>query len=438
MAKIAIIGAGGYVFPLTLVRDLLAFPALRASELALMDIDQERLGRTETAVRRLIAEHGFSASVQATTERRQALAGAHYVIITFQVGGLDAYRLDVEIPRRYGLDQTVGDTLGPGGVFRGLRTLAVLRDLAADMHACCPDALVLQYANPMAINCWALSRLGIKTVGLCHSVQGTSRMLAETLGLPYDEVAYRCAGINHQAWFLEFKHQGRDVYPLLRETMVAKHLIGAQSDASGAAYEGGVERVRTAIMATFGYFHTESSHHASEYVPYFRKNQETIDAYIPRRWDYYEICAAHDEEGHAARFLEQTAGELKPSHEYGAFIVDSIETGEPRRINGNVPNHGLIANLPQGCCVEVPCLVDASGVQPTVVGNLPLPCAALNRTNINVQELAVEAGLMGDRSLAYAAIALDPLTGALLTLPQIHAMVDDLFTAQAKWLPQFN
>ncbi len=438
MAKIAIIGAGGYVFPLTLVRDLLAFPSLRDSELALMDIDGERLARTEDGVRRLIAQHDFPTRVEATTDRRRALDGAQYVIITFQVGDLEAYRLDVEIPRRYGVDQTVGDTLGPGGVFRGLRTIAVLKEIAADMQELCPEALVIQYANPMAMNCWTLARLGIKTVGLCHSVQGTSRMLARALDLPYSEVTYRCAGINHQAWFLEFKHRGQDVYPRLRETMIARHLVEPQSDGGGSAYEGNIERVRTAIMAMTGYFHTESSHHASEYVPYFRKNKALIEAYIPHRWDYYEICAAHDEAGHVDQFLAGTAGELHPSLEYGAFIVDSMETGQSRVIYGNVPNTGLITNLPQGCCVEVPCLVDANGIQPTFVGDLPLPCAAVNRTNINVQELAVEAGLAGDRQLAHAAVALDPLTGALLTLPQIHAMVDELFAAQAQWLPQFR
>jgi alpha-galactosidase len=445
--KIAIIGAGGYVFPLRLIGDLLAFPELRDSTVALMDIDAERLERTAGAARELVRHHRFPTRIEATTDRRRALDGAAYVIVTFQVGGLEAYRLDVEIPRRYGLDQTVGDTLGPGGVFRFLRSAPAFRELADDMRACCPGALLINYANPMAMNCWFLSRLGVETVGLCHSVQGTSRMLARALEVPYEEVRYRVAGINHQAWFLEFRRGDEDLYPRLRETMAREHLPRravagladdrgehSEADRGASVYEGGLERVRTEIMQAFGYFHTESSHHASEYLPYFRKNPATVEEFIPRRWDYYEICAAHDEGVNTGRLLDRLKAEPTPSLEYGATIVHSLETGRPQVVYGNVENRGLIPNLPEGCCVEVPCLVDGAGLQPTAPGPLPTQLAAVNRTNIGPQELAVEAALTGDRAHAYHAVALDPLTGALLTLDKIRAMVDELFAAEDRWL----
>ncbi len=451
MTKIAIVGAGGYVFPLRLVGDLLSFPALRDSTLALMDIDAGRLERTAAAARDLVAHHGLPATIETTTDRRRALDGADVVVVTFQVGGLEAYRLDVEIPRRYGIDQTVGDTLGPGGVFRFLRSAPAYRELAGDMAELCPGALLINYANPMAMSCWFLDRLGVRTVGLCHSVQGTSRMLARSLAVPYEEVDFLAAGINHQAWFLRFRRGEEDLYPRLRETMVRRHLDPSgglvagdlardAGDHSGAdrgdsTYEGGAERVRTEIMAAFGYFHTESSHHASEYLPYFRKSPEMVDAFIRERWDYYEVCAAHDADAQTGALLGKLKAELAPSVEYGAAIVNAMATGEPTVVYGNVPNRGLIPNLPDGCCVEVPCLVDANGVQPTAVGPLPPQCAAVNRTNVNVQELAVEAALTGERAHVEHAVMLDPLTGALLTLGQIRAMVDELIAAEAAWLP---
>ena len=448
MAKIAIIGAGGYVFPLRLVGDILSFAELQEVELALMDIDEGTLSRTSAAVRDLVTHHRLNTRVTTTLDRREALDGADYVIVTFQVGGLEAYRHDVEIPRRYGLDQCVGDTLGPGGVFRFLRSAPAYFEIAQDMHALCPDALLINYANPMAMNCLYLSRLGVKTVGLCHSVQGTTRMLAETLNLPYEKVFYRVAGINHQAWILEFKRGHEDLYPQLRKALVRAHLTkalagglepdhGDHSEARGVSnYEGGQERVRTEIMAAFGYFHTESSHHASEYLPYFRKDETLINELIPQRWDYFQVCSQHDDAGLEA-LLARLKGELKPSLEYGAQIIHSVETGTPRAIYGNVANHGLISNLPEGCCVEVPCLVDGGGVRPTAIGNLPPQCAAVNRTNVNVQELAVEAVLSENLEHIYHAVQLDPLTGALLTLPQIRTMVREMLAAEAAWLPEF-
>jgi alpha-galactosidase len=448
MAKITIVGAGGYVFPFRLIGDLLSYPALRDSTLTLMDIDAGRLERTASAARALVAHHGFPTTVESTADRRAALDGADHVIITFQVGGVDAFRDDVEIPRRYGVDQTVGDTLGPGGVFRFLRSVVAYREIAADLAELAPRAQVINYANPMAMATWYLNALGARTVGLCHSVQGTSRMLARALDVPYEEVRFRAGGINHQSWFTEFRRGSEDLYPRLREVMAERHLHGPggrglaadHGDHSGAdrgesVYEGGNERVRTAIMDAFGYFHTESSHHASEYLPYFRKSPELVREFIPERWDYYEICQNHDEDGQIAKLLDDLKRELAPSLEYGAAIVHSIETGQQSVIYGNVPNTGLVTNLPDGCCVEVACLVDGNGVQPTVFGALPPQCAAVNRTGINVQELAVTAALTGRREHVYHAVMADPLTSALLTLDQITAMVDELFLAHKAYLP---
>lgn len=446
MPKITIIGAGGVVFPLTLIRDIVSFPALRDATLTLMDINPVTLQHTLNGAQTLIMRNNLPTRLEATTDRRAALLDAAYVIVCFQIGGLEAYKLDVEIPRRYGLDQCVGDTLGPGGVMRGLRTIPVLLDIARDMEELCPDALLIQYANPMAMNCWAINTTAIKNVGLCHSVQNTSQLLARRVGVPYEQVTFRSAGINHQAWFLEFRHGSEDLYPRIREVMSARHLAtnwrglaapdtGDHSYARGdSLYEGSSERVRSEIMRTFGFFHTESSHHASEYVPYFRKDAAHVREYIPERWDYFELCAAHQPVDYGP-LVERG---LEPSHEYGAFIIDSIETGTPRVIYGNVANRNLITNLPDQCCVEVACLVDKNGVQATIVGDLPPQLAALNRACIDVQERTVYAATHGDRAAVYQAIALDPLTAGLLTLDQIHTMTDELLAAEAAWLPELH
>ncbi|WP_159797977.1 alpha-glucosidase/alpha-galactosidase [Puerhibacterium puerhi] len=448
--KITIIGAGGFVFPFRLVGDLLSFPALRDATLCLMDLDGDRLARVATATRDLVAHHGLPTTVEETTDRRAALRDADFVIITFQVGGVASYRHDVEIPRRYGVDQPVGDTVGPGGVFRFLRSVTAYQDIARDALELCPDAQFINYANPMAMATAYLNALGLRTVGLCHSVQGTTRMLARTLGVPYDEVSYRCAGINHQAWILEFRRGAEDLYPRLRAVMGERHQRGraaadllsddgdhSEAAAAASTYEGGNEQVRTTLMQHFGYFETESSHHASEYVPYFRKDPQTVLEYVPERWDYYEICAAHDEQGDVDDQLARLKAELAPSVEYGAQIVNAMVTGVPTVVYGNVPNHGrVITNLPADACVEVACLVDANGVQPTSFGDLPPQLAALNRTNVNVQTLAVRAALTGDAEHVHHAVAMDPLTAAHCTLEQIRAMTDELFAAHAALLPE--
>ena len=442
MPKIALIGAGSVVFTRNLVNDILSFPALQGSVISLMDIDAERLTLARDLVDTMIAAQRLPARVEATCDRAAAIRGADYVIVTIQVGGLDAYAHDVEIPARYGVGQCVGDTLGPGGVFRGLRTIPVLLDLCREMETLCrPEALLLNYSNPMAINCWAVSTTGRSHVGLCHSVQGTARLLAGWIGAPYEEVSYRVAGINHQAWFLELRHRGADAYPRLRERI-------RDGDVQGE------EPVRAELMRHFGYFVTESSGHASEYVPYLRKSPDMIEALSARftsphddwfDWGrtggYLKHCRAR-----LATYLDkvraQVAGERRlpgrRSDEYGAAIINAVETNEPFKFNGNVPNRGLITNLPAGACVEVPCLADAMGVQPTVVGDLPPQLAALNRTNVNVQELAVYGSVRGDREAVYHAVMLDPLTGAVCTLDQIRRMTDDLFAAEEAWLPQFQ
>jgi alpha-galactosidase len=447
--KITIIGAGGFVFPFRLIGDILSFPALQSAQLCLMDVRPEKLGPVADAARKLVAHHGFAAEVVETTDRREALDGADFVIITFQVGGVEAYKDDVLIPRRYGIDQTVGDTVGPGGVFRFLRSVPAYEAIAADALEVCPEAVFINYANPMAMATAFLNAKGLKTVGLCHSVQGTTRMLARTLDVPYDEVNYLSAGINHQAWILKFRRGTEDLYPRLRETMNEKHVVGraaaelagddgdhSEAAAAASTYEGGNEQVRTTIMNAFGYFETESSHHASEYLPYFRKNAEMIEQYIPERWDYYEICVSHDDQGDIDTQLEKLKAELAPSVEYGASIVNSVVTGVPSVVYGNVPNVGVISNLPSDACVEVPCLVDENGVQPTAIGELPLQLAALNRTNVNVQTLAVRAALTGNRENVHHAVAMDPLTAALLTLEQAKAMTDELLAAHAERLPE--
>jgi alpha-galactosidase len=441
MPKITIVGAGGYVFPLTLIRDILSFEALQECELSLYDPDPARVAITADGARRLVEVHGLGTKVEVPVTRREALDGADFVICTFQVGGIEAYGYDVNIPREFGVDQPVGDTLGPGGVFRGLRSVSALKEITADMRQLCPSALLIQYANPMSVNCWATSELGVKTVGLCHSVQHTSKMLAKELGVPYEEVTFDSAGVNHTAWFTTFRRGEEDLIPRIREVMTERHLRASTTGvlAADELYAGGNERVRSELMALTGYFHTESSHHASEYWAWFRKSPDLVGQYITKRWDYYEICSAHSPDHNVDEFIEKSQNEgLAPSQEYGAYIIDSMVTGTRRVIYGNVPNTGLISNLASDCCVEVACVVDALGLRPIVYGSLPPACAALNTVQVNVQRLAVRAALGTDRSLVYAAVALDPLTGAMLTLPKIRQMVDRLFEAERPWLGELG
>lgn len=438
--RIVIVGAGGWVFPLELSRDVLAFPALKSSSLVLYDIDPPAAERTRGFLQRMIDDANVAATVEVAPDLRSALRGADVVITVFQVGGVEAYAHDVLIPREYGIDQTVGDTLGPGGVFRGLRSVEALREVAEAMLEICPSAWLLNYANPMSINCWATDLLAVKIVGLCHSVQGTSQMLARELDVPYDEVTFECAGVNHTAWFTTFRRGVEDLTPRIREVMKARHVDRSIPllPRSDDAYES-VERVRAELMMLTGYFHTESSHHASEYWAWFRKTPEVTAEYLDRRWDYLEICTSAVADSTNEDIVEE-ASRRGPMHggEFAAPIIDSLVTSTPRVVYCNVRNGSSIENLPVDACVEVACLADDNGVRPIRYGSLPAACAALNHAQITVQRLAVEAAITGDRDLVHAAVALDPLTSAIVTLPKIHEMVDRMLEAEAPWLPRFS
>ena len=425
MAKIAFIGPGSVVFASRLLSDIFCHPELRESTISLMDIDAERLGLIDKLAGLMASKYAPNAEIESTLDRREALKDSDYVIIMIQVGGLEAFELDINIPLEYGVNQEVGDTMGPGGVFRGLRTIPVLLDICRDMQDLCPDALLINYANPMAINCWAMNKAtDIGNVGLCHSVQGTAMQLARYIDVSYEDVSYWVAGINHQAFFLEYRYKGEDAYPLIWKASRKKEI-----------YEK--DRVRFEMMRHLGYFITESSHHLSEYVPYFRTTEDRRKEYCEPRWFYLGICK-EAWKPHYEHVRKQIRGEepieISRSHEYGVDIIHSIETGNACRINGNVANDWLITNLPYGCCVEVPCLVDKNGIHPCYVGDLPPQCAALNRTNINVQELAVKAALDQDRTAAKQAVMFDPLTSAILTPREIEKMVEEMFKAEAQWV----
>jgi alpha-galactosidase len=436
MPKIAFIGAGSTVFAKNLLGDILSFPELSGATISLHDIDAERLRTSEVVARRVAATLEARPTIEATADRRRALDGADYVIAMFQIGG---YRpstvIDFEIPKRYGLRQTIADTLGIGGIMRGLRTIPVLLDVCRDMEAVCPDALLLNYVNPMAINCWALSRATrIRTIGLCHSVQGTAEQLARDIGVPVADINYLCAGINHMAFYLRFEQRTadgvEDLYPRIRRVVE----------------EGRVpdwNRTRYDLFARFGYFVTESSEHLSEYVPWFikRDRPDLIARYNIPLDEYITRCETQIDAWEAIRQLledETIALSVERTHEYGAYIIHSLETGQPRVVYGNVANDHLIDNLPQGACVEVPCLVDRNGIQPTRVGALPPQLAALMLTNVNVQSLTVEAALTGRREHIYHAAMLDPHTAAELDPEQIYALVDDLIAAHGDWLPTYT
>jgi len=426
MTKIVLIGAGSVVFAKTLIADILSFPGLQQS--TLVDLNAERLQLIAAYTRRLIAQQRLPTRLQVTVERREALPGAGYVITVIQIGGSRAYELDMEIPRRYGIDQAVGDTIGPGGVFRGLRSIPALLAIARDMEELCPEAWLLNYTNPMAINVWGLYRGShIRVVGLCHSVQATAAYLARVMGVPYDKLRYWAAGINHLSWFLTLRCNGRDMYPTLRRKMREPAIEEP-------------ERVRASVLRQFGYFVSESSYHLSEYLPYYRRTPELIAEYLPIPRDYlamYKNGLQEQQQAIEAQLASPQPLTVRRSREYASYIIDSLVTGTPRRFNLNVKNEGLITNLPEGSCVEVPCLVDGIGVHPCRVGDLPPQCAVLDRDSINVQELAVEAALTGSRRAVRQALSVDPLTSTLLRPHQARQMADEMLAAEREWLPQF-
>ncbi|GAB4116006.1 MAG: alpha-glucosidase/alpha-galactosidase [Roseiflexaceae bacterium] len=419
------------MFAKNLMGDILSFPELAKSTITLFDIDPERLRTSEIVAHKVAEALGAKPKIEAVTDRRKALDGAKYAISMIQVGGYKPSTVvDFEIPKKYGLRQTIADTLGVGGIMRGLRTIPVLLDICSDMEAVCPDVTFLQYVNPMAMNCWAISRASsIKTVGLCHSVQGTAEQLAHDIGVPVEEINYVCAGINHMAFYLSFERNGQDLYPLIRQVLEENRVPDWN-------------RVRYEIFKRVGHFVTESSEHFSEYVPWFikRDRPDLIERFNIPLDEYIRRCEVQIAGWHAMRAELETnpAIEVRRSHEYGSLIVHSMETGQPRVIYGNVPNTGLIDNLPDGCCVEVPVLVDKSGLQPTKIGKLPPQLAAMMQTNINVQSLTVEAALTGKREHIYHAAMLDPHTAAELSLDQIWNLVDDLIEAHGDWLPAYR
>ena len=432
MPKIAFVGAGSAVFTRNLVGDVLSLPELRdTTTFALMDIDADRLATAEIVTRRLVEAHGARAPVEATQDRRAALAGADYVVTSFQVGGYrPATVIDFEVPKRHGLRQTIADTIGIGGIMRGLRTIPVLLDVCRDLEELSPDALLLNYVNPMAMLCWAVAEASsVRTVGLCHSVQHTAAELAADLGLPAGEVDHLVAGINHVAFFLELTRAGEDLYPALRRVTPPEH-----------------NRVRYELLEHFGFFVTESSEHFAEYGPWFIKDgrDDLIERFNVPLDEYPRRCEAQLAEWDALRADLEGGGTVTTarSHEYGADIIRACETGEPFRFNGNVPNRFgdglLIDNLPADCCVEVPCVAGAGGIEPQPVGALPRQLAALIQTNVNVQGLTVEAALTGRRAAVHQAAMLDPHTGAELSLDEIAALVDELLDAHGDWIPELT
>ncbi|HET8984698.1 MAG TPA: alpha-glucosidase/alpha-galactosidase [Trueperaceae bacterium] len=423
MTKVTFVGAGSTVFAKTLIGDVLTYPELSDCTIVLHDIDPVRLETSAVVAERIRGSLGVGARIEATTDRERALDGADFAVTTINVGGYEpATVTDFAIPKRYGLRQTIGDTLGIGGIMRALRTIPVLLDIDADMQRLCPDVLHLQHSNPMAMNCWALARAGgVRTVGLCHSVQGTAKQLAADVGVPSEEVDYRAAGINHMAFYLKLEHDGVDLTPALQSVIDEERVPDWN-------------RVRYEVFRRLGYFVTESSEHFAEYVPWFikRDRPDLIERFNVPLDEYLARCQRQIAGWDALRdelTASTTPLEVRRSEEYGSRIIHSVVTGQPRVVYGNVANDGLIDNLPDGCCVEVPCLVDANGVQPTRVGALPPHLAALMQTNVNVQGLTVEAALTGKREHVYHAAMLDPHTAAELDLDQIHSLVDELLEA---------
>ncbi len=438
MSKIVMIGAGSAGFCRTLVQDILCFESLRDSEIVLFDIDEARLETTRRAMEAMREQHGLPCRFTATTDRRKALSGADFAISMIQVGGLAPYKIDLEIPLKYGVDQCVGDTLNPGGVFRGLRHVPALLELMRDMEELCPGVLFMNYANPMAICTWAMQREfpHIRSVGLCHGVQHTTNMLCAWLGVPAAECDVLTAGINHMAWFLQFRHRGRDLYPDMWRKLEEEGPIQWES-------------YRFEMMKATGYFMTESSGHLSEYLPYFRGRRDLQDLFggpnlSGETGGYYKSCVRGLKQYNELMAAYADGREPVPyeaglkSVEFAGDIMDAAVTGNITRIAGNVLNKGYIPNLPDNCCVEVPVYIDRLGLHGTHVGALPPQCAALNRSNIAVQELAVKAAIEGDREAVYHACFLDPLTAAVLAPHEIRNMVDELLAAQEAWLPQFR
>ncbi|GAB3688112.1 alpha-glucosidase/alpha-galactosidase [Salinarchaeum chitinilyticum] len=423
------------VFATNLVGDILSYDALADSEIRLMDVDDARLQQTTAVAEAMVENEGLDATVEATTDRSAALEGADYVLNMINVGGVEPFENEIRIPEKYGIEQAIGDTTGPGGVFRGLRTIPTMLDIARDMEELCPDALLMNYTNPMAIVCKAIyEATDVEVVGLCHSVPHTAEAIAEYVDVPQEELDYWVSGINHMAFFHEVRHDGESVYPELRE---AYH--------DEATYRK--DTVRFEMLRHFGLFPTESSHHLSEYVPYFRTDEATIEAMNGTGYAERMPTASYLE-GWTERSVERDDPDLdvdladvevERSEEYAARLIHSLETGTKRRFNLNVPNHeNAIENLPNDACVEVPAFVDGTGIHPSAVGELPPQIAALDQQHTAVYELAVEGALEGNREKVHQAIKLDPLSAAACTLDELHEMTEELIEANEAYLPELS
>jgi len=428
MPTIVFLGAGSVVFTRQLLTDLLRLPDLPVLDIALHDVDAERLKVARLTAENVARQLGREVRVTATADRREALAGADFVINMIQVGGIAATRIDLELPARRGLRQTIGDTTGVGGVFRALRAFPVLTGIARDMRELCPDAWFLNYTNPMAMNVWWMSRIApdLKAVGLCHSVYWTVNDLCDLVGVPLEGTHYRAAGVNHQAWLTEWRRDGEDLYPRLRERIAADPELA--------------RRVRVEIFRRIGYYPTETSEHSSEYLDWFLRDDAQIERFRLEPLQYLGISEGNVREFEQARATLAAGGDL-PLHEagdaaeYAPQIIHSILTGAEREIHVNVPNRGYIDNLPQGAVVEVPATVDGSGVHPIAWGDVWPAGAALNRTYLSVAELAVRAAAEGDPELVRRAVLVDPNASSTLTPAEIWELCDELTAAHAALLP---
>jgi len=438
MSKVVFIGAGSWVFTRNLVRDLLTFPRLAGATIALVDTNVERLRAAERICRKIIDMGGYPAKVIASTDRREVMKGADAVVVTILSGSINVWQHDILIPKKYGVDTNIGDTRGPSGIFRALRTIPVMLDICEDMRQLCPNAVMLNYTNPMAMLCHAMQRqFDLKISGLCHSVQGTAAMLANWVGVKPGQLDYTCAGLNHLSWYLKLEHKGRDLYPKLRK------VVSTDKDVYNH------EQVRNEMFLALDYYVTESSGHNSEYNWWFRKRPDLIKKYCTKGTGWNPGKYAYILDTHRARLKgwrqeirDWLAAEapisLDRGGEYASCIINSYVGGEPFKFNGNVPNANLIPNLPAGCCVEVPVLATRNTLEPIAVGPLPPQCAALTHLTALIEMMTVEASFTGDPRLVYQAVAHDPLTAAVLSLAEIKTMVAEMLKKNRRYLPQFK
>ena len=438
MTKITFIGAGSLGFTRGLVRDILTFPLLKDATLCLMDIDPERLDFAFRAVSRIVELGHYPAKVEATQNRAEALKDADVVLVTILAGGVDVWRYDIEIPKQYGVDINIGDTRGPSGIFRAMRTIPVMLGIAHDMEKYCPNAVMLNYTNPMVMLCRAMQReTKVTLTGLCHSVQGTAEMLAKWIGAPMDEITYTCAGINHMSWYLKYEWKGKDAYPLIRQAITERPDVYNE------------ELVRNEMFLNLDYYVTESSGHNSEYNAWFRKRPDLIEKYCthgtgwnPGEYAYivkeYSKRATNWREDAKQWFAKDMPISLERGHEYAAYIINALQGGEPFTFNGNVANKGQVTNLPANACVEIPVWVSKKGFEAVHVGSLPAQCAALTSLSSQIEEMAVEGTLSGDPRMIFQAIAFDPLTSAVLSLAEIKQMVNEMLAKNQDYLPTFK